>query len=163
MRKYRTIILFAVTLCLAFTLFSAFEAGTVQKISNTQVELRLGTNLFQKIALSDSFTLAKIKPTMKVCHDSPLEVIGTPVILNSKQKDELLNLILNDSSYIFDATKRNIFIAQYAIFLKSPHGESVLLIDSANAQIKFCTDPKGTRLDYDPVKGKIESFINKIL
>ena len=162
MIKYKKIILLIFLTISTFTiLLSAIGIERMGKSNTSQLESALGAELFYEIVSSESALLANIKPLTRISDLSTLEIIGTPITLNHSQTDEILSILLNDESYLFNATKRNIFFAQYAIFFKSCFGETVVLIDRTNSQVKFWSPSKQVRLDYNTVKVEFEKILDK--
>lgn len=69
--------------------------------------------------------------------------------LDAKAVHELQEILLNDSSYIFDKSKKALFIPEMSLKFIN-HKEVTVLVSPSSNQIKIITEERNIMLDFDP-------------
>lgn len=72
-------------------------------------------------------------------------------------KDEV-EAIFNEQNFLFDWTKKCIFIPDFAICFKESK-DSIIYVSISCKQMKFVTKKRGFILDFDPAAEKIKEII----
>lgn len=116
----------------------------------------LGESAYQTLTTARRIVIIKSKPTPSGEFKHPKEFI----ILDAKTNKELISILSDETNYIFDMTKKCIFIPEYA-FQAQGDTDLLILFSPSCKQIKFIT-PASTKnkiLDIDPASEKLISII----
>lgn len=116
----------------------------------------IGDEAFDKLSSAHRIAVMKVKPEPS----GNFQVQGQALLLNSKQMQKLLMLLTDDNSYLFDVTKRCLFIPEYALQIQGE--ESLLLLLSPSCkQIRFLNvhENKHLTLDIDPSFESVMSVV----
>jgi len=123
-----------------------------------QFEKKVGKPTYSVLSSSAHITMTPVSSTSTPTTLSE----NAPKELSQEQKNELRDFLLNDDHYIFDMTKRCIFVPQlsYQFFADK---ETTVYISLSCQQIKI-VDAKNTLFfDYDPMAEKFNAFNHSLL
>lgn len=79
--------------------------------------------------------------------------------LTDREVEELNALLLQDKGYIFDRTKKCLFIPEVT-FTFEKKGKVVVIVSLICKQIKVVNGDKSIILDTDPMEEELEDFMN---
>jgi hypothetical protein len=144
----------------SYLLIGCMESSDSSKPSK-RIEQAIGSEIYAILKNPDSVSAFRIKPQLKLVLDKEPEAVGPVIDLTSAQKDRLIQILLNDSSYNFDLTKKCIFFAE--IVLKFHKDKDVnVFVNSSCSQFKFVINGKAVLLDYDPAKLSVNEFLTEL-
>ena len=91
------------------------------------------------------------------------QLVTDPKQLTAEQARKFKSLLLSDSSYLFDRTKKCLFIPQAAFKFVKDGKESLVLFSMSCNQLRFMLQGRHVTLDYDPVQDQFAELFDEML
>jgi len=143
---------------LAITLGSCAFASKNDQASSQRLENKISHEIVQQIANPKQVSVGRtFKNEDKIFVMSP-----TQHVLTGDKVEELKKMLINDKGYIFDKTKKCLFVPEIAFSFQSSK-EVVLLVNLFCNQVKFVDGDKSVIVDYDPMAKEFNAFCREIL
>lgn len=160
MQKLTTFV--TVSLLLITTLFvAACQSSSEGK--NKKLEKRLGKEAIDTLKAPDDVFIFSVDPTQKENYNGkePLILLEESNLTDS-QKNSLKMILLNDSSYDFEKTKKCVFVPEIGFRFKKEYVVTVLVSLNCN-QMRFLIDEGRVTLDFDPINEEMAKLTREIL
>ncbi len=123
-----------------------------------QLEKKVGKAVYAVLATSPHITMTPVPSTTN--QTIPSE--NTPQELTPEQMTELRGFLLRDDHFIFDMTKRCVFVPQLS-YQFSADKETTLQVSLSCQQIKIVNPHSTVYIDYDPMAEKFNEFNHSLL
>lgn len=145
--------------------FFAFQVGKKDfEDFESQLEKDLGAGIFEILSNPDSIRAATAFSTGFATGGSGTEYLLQNAFyrLNAMQAFKIQKLILSPENYVFDKTKKGLFIPTHVLFFEKSNQIVVILISSLLNQMKVVKDEKTIVLDYDPMKEEFNIHLDTL-
>ncbi len=135
-----------ITLFLVFAAVALFAACTSQPAPASQFEERVGKEAVETIQQAETALLI---------------IQDTESSLSEDQVNSIKKLLLADEGYLFDRTKKCLFIPQAT--LSFDQGKTKVIVSMSCKQLKIVSGGKSSILDTDPMADALHQLITKEL
>lgn len=123
-----------------------------------QLERKVGKPTYALLATSPHISMTPVPSTPKPSVSSEKATKE----LTQEQINELRRFLLSDNHYIFDMTKRCVFVPQLS-YQFSADKETTLFVSLSCQQIKIVDRKNTVFVDYDPMAEKFNAFHHALL
>jgi hypothetical protein len=145
-------------ICLSMALIFACSSS---KPSIQRFQQKVGNTTLETLSSPTKVLTFKIVPKLPSPSPASYEPASKPTELTAREIEDLKKIILADSSYHFDITKRCLFIPDKAFkFIKDI--EVTILISSTCQQMKFVAQGKEILIDIDPAQKSLIKFLDAL-
>ncbi len=127
-----------------------------------RLENKVGKPVYAILTSSPQITMTQIMSSVVSTHQAPILSEATPSKLTEQQVKELRHLILNDEHYVFDMTKRCVFVPQLAYHF-STHQNVAIYVSLPCEKIKIVNGNVSVFIDYDPMSKRFKLFNQSLI
>lgn len=154
-----------VLLCIALGFFLGsplFKKEVVE--SKIQTENHLEPKLLEIITTPTRVKFTRVSPTGFVTGGSGKEYLqqNIPIELTAFQTDRLQKLLLASENFIWNRTKRGLFLPTSVFYFEKGATGVIVLISAPLNQIQIIEDQNMVILDYDPMQLALNEYIDEL-
>jgi hypothetical protein len=148
--------LFSIVSFAVFLVTMLFLLQEVHSSNSLQLEERIGKETLHTILNAKNVTIFQVESK----HPNSFTITSKEHELSNEDQKALIKLLTNDSSFLFDRTKKSLFIPTCGAEFKG-NKDITVLFSPYSAQLKFIAEEKNSVLDYDSVAKEINDIIEK--
>lgn len=146
-------------LCSCALLTGCSTGSDLPSDSSKLVERLKDKKTFEILSQPDAVFIYGTRPNP----DTFFQIVTEPKRLTADQMRKVKKLLLSDSSYLFDRTKKCLFIPQAAFKFVKDGEEAIVLVSMSCNQLRFMLSGRHATLDYDPVLDQLAPLLNELL
>jgi len=135
------------------------------EMTEVQNENHLDSKILEILKTPTRVKFTRVSPTGFAPGGTGKEYLlqNTSIVLNSFQTGRLQKLLLSSENFIWNKTKRGLFLPTSVFYFEKGARIVIVLISLPLNQIQMIEDERMVTLDYDPMQGVFNEYINELI